>query len=335
MNNMIKDTRYNEVFLYFQEEGHKYEDSLGNHYLSVTTFLHNYAPKFDEKFWARKKAKEQGVSEKEIRKQWEAIKNEACSRGTATHNGIEDAIKDVSMFNTAIKYLKQIDNGRVVTVADIPNLNIKPLDINLFKEATENKYPKIYEVFDFYIERGYTIYSEIGAFLIDYLISGTIDILCIKEDRFVILDWKTNRDGLKFEAGYYKKDKTVVPNQLTNEWVRKTNDRLLSPLGHMPNCNGSIYNMQLSMYAYMVESILGIPNVGIALCHIASPFILNSYGQPRRFADGYHVDENGTETVTWYPLKYKKEECAKCLKDRAKFLAAERIANNSNQLTLF
>ena len=37
---------------------------------------------------------------------------------------------------------------------------------------TNNQYPQIYNVFDFYISKGYKIYSEIGAFLIDYLISG-------------------------------------------------------------------------------------------------------------------------------------------------------------------
>ena len=142
------DERYKHTFLYFEEEGHKYEDSNGNHYLSCTTFLHGYEPPFDDKYWARKKAKEAGVSEAEIRKQWDKIKNEACTRGTETHNGIEDAIKEVSMFKSAIQYLNQIQDGRVVTVADIPNLNVKPLDIDKFIEATDNKYPEIYEVFN-------------------------------------------------------------------------------------------------------------------------------------------------------------------------------------------
>lgn len=327
------DERYKHTFLYFEEEGHKYEDSNGNHYLSCTTFLHSYEPPFDDKYWAKKKAKEAGVSEAEIRKQWDKIKNEACSRGTETHNGIEDAIKEVSMFKSAIKYLNQIQDGRVVTVADIPNLNVKPLDIDKFIEATNNKYPEIYEVFNYYIQRGYVIYSEIGAFLIDYLISGTIDILCIRNDQFVILDWKTNRDGLKFESGYYKKDRSTTPAQLTNEWVKK-NDKLLPPLSHMPDCNGSIYNMQLSLYAYMVEQILAIPCVGIALCHIGSPFKLNKYGQPFRDKNGYHVDENGKETVKWFPLTYKRNEVIACLNDRAAKLKAERIANGKSQLTL-
>ena len=44
------------------------------------------------------------------------------------------------MFKDAIKYLNQIKNGRVVTVADIPNFSVNPLDIEAFKEATNNKY---------------------------------------------------------------------------------------------------------------------------------------------------------------------------------------------------
>ena len=41
----MRDTRYDEVYLYFQEEGHKYTDSLGNKYFSVTTLIHeNYVP---------------------------------------------------------------------------------------------------------------------------------------------------------------------------------------------------------------------------------------------------------------------------------------------------
>lgn len=333
----MRDERYDNCFLFFDEGPHKYTDSYGNDYTSVTTLLHTYAPKFDVELWAKKKAMEQGVSVREIKRQWDQIKNEACSRGTATHNGIEDAIKDVSMFKSAIQYLKNIDNGRVVTVADIPNLNIKPLDIEKFKDATENKYPKIYEVFDYYINKGYTIYSEIGAFLIDYRISGTIDILCIKDDKFVILDWKTNRDGLQFESGYFKKDKSTSPAQVTDQFVR-TREKLLPPLGHMPNCNGSIYNMQLSMYALMVELILGIPCVGLGLCHIGNPFVLNKYGKPYRDAQGYHIDPNGTDTVTWYGqdyLPYRKKECLNILADRKQLLQAEYIANGGGQLSLF
>lgn len=329
------DSRYNSDYLYFDEPTHKYTDSLGNSYISVTTMIHdNYTPKFDKKYWLRKKSRELGISSKELERQWQAITDEACSRGTATHNGIEDAIKENSMFKNAIQYLNQVESGRCITVADIPNLIPRPLDLNKFKEATNNKYEKIYDVFDFYINKGYTIYSEIGAFLIDYLISGTIDILCIKEDRFVILDWKTNRNGLQFEAGYFKKDKSTTPAQLTNQYIVK-DEKMLPPLSHLDNCNGMHYTMQLSTYARMVEIILDIPCVGLGLCHIGSPFIKNQYGMPYRDKNNqYPIDENGEETINWYHINYLRNEVDAILRDRKTFLDSNSNKVN-NQLSLF
>ena len=329
------DSRYNSDYLYFDEPTHKYTDSLGNSYISVTTMIHdNYTPKFDKKYWLRKKSRELGISSKELERQWQAITDEACSRGTATHNGIEDAIKENSMFKNAIQYLNQVESGRCITVADIPNLIPRPLDLDKFKESTNNKYQKIYDVFDFYINKGYTIYSEIGAFLIDYLISGTIDILCIKEDRFVILDWKTNRNGLQFEAGYFKKDKSTTPAQLTNQYIVK-DEKMLPPLSHLDNCNGMHYTMQLSTYARMVELILDIPCVGLGLCHIGSPFVKNQYGMPYRDKNNqYPIDENGEETINWYHINYLRNEVDAILRDRKTFLDSNSNKVN-NQLSLF
>lgn len=327
------DNRYKDNFLFFDEGPHKYTDTLGNEYRSVTTLIGDYYNHFNADYWAHKKAREQGKSEKQIRAEWDRIKNEACERGTKTHNGIEDAIKEVSKFKNCIRYLNDTDSGRVITIADVPALIPTPLNIEEFKDATQNKYPEIYRVFDFYTERGYTIYSEIGAFLIDYLISGTIDIFCYRPTDFVILDWKTNRDGLKFEAGYYKKDKSTIPNQLTNEWIKKKQS-MLPPLNHLDDCNGMHYTMQLSLYAIMAEIILDIPCVGLGLCHIGSPWVLNKYGQPLRDTEGYHVDPNGEETVKWFKIQYLKNEAKALLKDRYYKLKADNKTSNQ-QLSLF
>ena len=327
------DNRYKDNFLFFDEGPHKYTDTLGNEYRSVTTLIGDYYNHFNADYWAHKKAREQGKSEKQIRAEWDKIKDEACERGTSTHNGIEDAIKSVSKFKEAIKYLEEVKSGRCITIADIPDLIPRPLDVEEFKVATNNKYPEIYRVFDFYTDKGYVIYSEIGAFLIDYLISGTIDIFCYRPTDFVILDWKTNRDGLKFEAGYYKKDKSTIPNQLTNEWIKK-NQNMLPPLNHLDDCNGMHYTMQLSLYAIMAEIILDIPCVGLGLCHIGSPWVLNKYGQPLRDNEGYHVDPNGKETVKWFKIQYLKNEAKALLKDRYYKLKADNKISNQ-QLSLF
>ena len=324
---------FNDNFLYFDEGPHTYRDTYGNEYISVTTIIGNYSPKFDKDYWLHKKAKELGITEKELAKRWQDITDEACTRGSHTHNGLEDGIKGSSMFKDAIKYLNQIETGRCITVADIPNLKARPLDIEKFKEATNNKYPKIYEVFDFYITRGYTIYSEIGVFLPNLLISGTIDVLAIKSDRFVILDWKTNKDGLHFTSGYYKKDKTCKPVQLTNNWVEK-DEKMLPPFNTLPECNGSHYTIQLSTYARMVELILGIPCVGCGLCHIGTPFKLNQYGMPYRDEKGlYEIDKNGEETVQWYRIAYIRDMVDAMFKDRKIYLNSKGLLNK--QTTLF
>ena len=328
------DNRYKNNFLFFEEEGHKYNDTMGNEYLSVTTLIHDYYNNFDAAYWAHKKAREQGKSEKAILAEWDKIRDEACSRGTKTHNGLEDAIKEVSKFKNAIQYLTDTNSGRVITIADIPALIPQPLDVDKFIEATDNKYPEIYRVFKFYTDKGYVIYSEIGAYLMDYLVSGTIDIFCYRPTDFVILDWKTNRDGLKFEAGYYKKDKTIIPNQLTNEWIPQPRKKMLPPVSHLADCNGMHYSLQLSMYAIMAEIILGLPCHGLGLCHIGSPWVTNKYGQPLRDNEGYHVDPDGEETVNWFKINYLRNEVIALLKDREYKLRANKKTVNQ-QLSLF
>lgn len=326
----LRDKRYNDVRLIFKEDGHKYTDTFGNEYKSTTTLLHDYAPKFEKDYWLKRKAKELHTTPERLAQQWQEITDEACARGTRTHNGLEDGIKGSSMFERAVQYMLR-ENGEMITIADIPDItnNVKKLDIKEFKDLTENKYPKIYEILEYYSNAGYTIYSEIGAFLIDYLVSGTIDVLCIRDDQFVIGDWKTNRNGLQFESGYYKKDKSTKPAQLTNEWVSKK-ESLLPPLTHLPNCNGSIYNLQLSMYAYMVYKVLGLPCAGLWLCHIDSDFELNSYGMPKRFPDGlYHVKDNPQEKVTIYKMKYLYKEIETILEDRRKEVSATRIQSKT------
>ena len=323
----LRDKRYNDIRLVFDEPQHKYTDTLGNGYISTTTILHNYQPKFDKSYWLRKKSKELGISEKKLEQQWDTIKDEACERGSNTHNGLEDGIKGGSQFKKAIQYLETRQTGEMITVADIPTIlgNYRLLDLSEFIELTENKYPQIYEVFQRYTDNGYQIYAEIGTFLIDFLVSGTIDVLLLREDKFVIGDWKTNRGGLKFEAGYFKKDKSQKPAQTTDIWVPKQ-DFLLPPVNNLPNCNGSVYNLQLSMYAYMVELILGIPCIGMWLCHIDSDFELNEYGQPKRFPDGlYHIKENPKEKTTFHVMQYRKQEIELILNDRRMQLEAGAV----------
>lgn len=319
--------KYKTVRLSFEESEHKYTDSFGNSYTSCTTLLHKYAPEFDKAYWLRRKSKETGLSEADIAKNWKDITDESCARGSKTHNYLEDGVKDVSKFAQAIRYITNLKSGQMTTVADLGDIHdyVVPLDIELFKANTGGRYPEIYKVFKYYTDNGYKIYAEIGIFLPEYLVSGTIDVLCIREDQFVILDYKTNKDGLKFESGYYRRDKSQKPWQLTNDWVSKK-ETLKAPVSHLSNCNGSIYSLQLSMYATMVNLVTGLPCAGLGLCHIGTPFIKNEYGMPKRNIKGmYIIDEKGSETVKWYPIKFYHNECMQILNDHKLNIGAANI----------
>ena len=89
------------------------------------------------------------------------------------------------------------------------------------------------------------------------------------------------------------------------------------------------------MYARMVELILGIPCVGLGLCHIGSPFVKNKYGMPYRDKNNqYPIDENGTETVKWFNIKYRRKEADAVLADRLVKVKAN-INKNTIQKSLF
>lgn len=318
---------YNEVRLYFDEPNHKYTDSFGNIYKSTTQLLHDYVPKFDKDYWLNKKAKELGVSPKKLEAEWKNITEYACNAGNKVHNNLEDAVKSSSKFQQAVQYL-QPKNGEMITIADLNNIqaNYKLLNIKDFIELTDNKYPDVYEVYKKYTDNGYKIYAEIGFFLLDYLISGTIDVLLVRDDGlYVIGDYKSNREGLIFESGYYKKDKTKKPIQLTNIWIPKK-ETLLPPVSHLPNCNGSVYNLQTSLYAYAVGIITGMECRGTWLLHIDCDYELNEYGMPKKFSDGlYHIKENPIEKTKFYVMPYRKNEVEAIFEDRRLQLKAMEV----------
>lgn len=91
--------------LFFNEENHKYVDDLGNPYISVTTLIHKYTEEFKENEIAKacerigknpnhpKYLTYKGKSAKQLKLEWQAERDRACSEGTKKHNYLEDCIK--------------------------------------------------------------------------------------------------------------------------------------------------------------------------------------------------------------------------------------------------
>lgn len=158
----------------FIEETHRYINTETNRdYISGTTFLGKYKPKFDADkmayFTALKRSKSEGrnITKEEILLEWEHNKNYACERGTGFHLAMENFIK---YGEVSEEYKKIINNYSLVvskTVQDITN-----------------------------------VFSEIIFYLDEFEIAGTADI-CWEhsDDTFTIGDFKTNKQ-FRFYSPY-------------------------------------------------------------------------------------------------------------------------------------
>lgn len=246
-------------YLRFDPIPHKYSDEDGNPYTSVTTKVEEYKKPFDRKYWSEYKAYERGVPASVILDEWDKITKDSQDKGNYVHEeNLENSI------NEAI--------GRLANTGGC-NYSANPVwgyELNLQVLSGTRlaiKYPEIFACIEYYVSRGWKIYAEKRVYLWEYLIAGTIDLLLVKGNDFIIVDWKTNKDELKFKSGYYKK----VNGIKTNIWVDK-DERMLAPLDHLQHCKGNGYIMQLSTYAYLCEA-WGYKCVGIILYHIHEPNI--------------------------------------------------------------
>lgn len=312
--------------IFFNEEQHKYTDDLGNPYISVTTLIHKYVNEFDKEAIAKAcekigknpahkdYLKYKDKTAKQILKEWDDETKRACNKGTIKHNFLEQAVKKSSGY-------KIDDNGfiqdQIYTIDNIIQKHrFGKLNLDYFiKTGIKDKYPTIFQVIEHFVNKGYNIYSEIGVYSFQYLVSGLIDILLVKDTDFVILDWKTNKAPIRFEAGYYKKD--INGNLLLDQYVVK-DDVFKHPLTNLADSVGNHYTMQLSTYAYLVETF-GFTCKGLILCHIRT--VQNNELDFNK--DGEFKEQ---EEVKFHKIEY--------LKDSVEAMLGDYAYNNINKTTL-
>lgn len=298
-----------ERYIFFDEPTHKYNDEYGNIYTSVTTAIHKFVVPFEKDYWAKFKAREQNTSEYAIKNQWKVVNNHSVNNGNLKHNSLETAIKDTSKFAKAVNIVRINNIVRCFSVSDLQfNYDIGEMSLQAFYDKIGSKYPVIFDTIKYYVDQGFRIYSEINVYDPINLISGTIDVLLVRDTEFVIIDWKTNRNEIKFEAGYYRKDKAT--NELTDVWVPSAK-YMLHPIDNLQDCTGTHYSLQLSLYARLVE-LFNYNCVAMILFHIRDSFVLNKWGQPRKDEKGiYIVDRDKPEQVNYHIIKYLRNDVDK------------------------
>lgn len=300
------------IFLYFNEAAHKYTDSIGNKYISCTTLWGEYEEKQDfsqiaiacERIGRNprhpKYNKYRGKSRSQIERDWEKITEIALADGNEKHNYLEDAVKTASGYKRFGR--EQFINDRIYTIADIlENHNYGLINLEHFiKTGIKDRYPQIFELLSSFVKQGYRIYSEIGTYSVHYLVSGLIDLLLVKGNRFFIVDWKTNRADIRFESGYFEKDNAGV---LTDQFVY-TRKYFLPPIHHLEASVGNKYTLQLSMYDYLTEQF-GLICDGNLLCHIRKT---NYTGDEQVVKDNPDLELIGKQRVDFLPIAYLKDE---------------------------
>ena len=291
-----------EVQIYFDEKYHRYTDNEGNLYTSVTQLIQQYENEYPEEFWAYYRVVDKQYGTRGIRpdvparkiwckttfndvgrwysiseiaagvlplnerpsivlSDWSTIASNACDRGNAEHNYLEDCINAM--------YPKEKQDVKV-GVHELPSFSFKIDDIAMLNNSPlRGSHPSVFQTIKQLIEKGFVIYAEKRVYSYDHRISGTIDILAVDANgEFYIVDWKTNKDPLKWESGYFKKvwnaDRTEKVK--TNTWV-SNDDRLKAPIDDLQDCKGSKYTIQLSLYARLCE-LWGLKCLGLILCHL-------------------------------------------------------------------
>lgn len=220
----------------FDRELHKYVNLLtGEPLISATTLIHHhYTPPFDGAFWSFYKAVERvlGVD------QFKAYKR------VLNANKSEYFIKNYFQFHDQIESFYKVQE---LILAEWKKKNEdaceKGTNFHDAQEAAAINAKRVLkegldlEVFPFEMHLdlenlpiGY--YPELRLYNLDYGVAGTSDCIWILPGKQVIIeDFKTNKE-LKFENKF---------------------QTMLHPLTHLSDCNFNHYQMQLSLYGYMLE----------------------------------------------------------------------------------
>ena len=327
------------ISIFFDEKEHKYTDSRRLIYTSTTTLIGYYENKFDQKKMDIAKACER-IGQKPdhpkytkykdktvgmILAEWEAAKDEGCAIGNVKHNHLDNSIKLANGYRSLTKSV--FVNTKLYTINDIlVDHSFGRVDLDYFEKlGIRDLYPRIFNTISYLVKDGWRIYSEIGTFDPVNLVSGLLDVLAIKGNNFIVVDWKTNKAPLMFKSGYFEKD---LEGNITDLFI-ENDDKFIFPLHAYPQSVGYKYTFQLSMYDYLVEGF-GLNCVGNILFHIRhNSYATANMSQYTPATTLQDIKDNPSwldkNQVDAYPIKYLKNDMAQLISNFVKRKASGNI----------
>ena len=203
----------------FKEEGHSYEsvdenlDKDNIEWTSVTSFISKFKPKFDAKVQAKK-------SSKNKRSKWYGLKPDEIIN--IWNNETDRAIKLGNWYH----------NQREENILDFNTIEREGVIVPIIRPIVDGTGVKIAPVQK--LEDG--VYPEHFAYLKSAAICGQADLVTIVNGKIHIIDYKTNKE--------------IKEKGFTN-WEGITS-KMYKPLSHLDDCNLNHYNIQLSLYMYIM-----------------------------------------------------------------------------------
>lgn len=282
-----KVDKENEKVVY-SDEKHVYIDKESKERcISVTTLISQYHEEFNEEFWTLYKALE-ALLEQDV---WNVIKPKLLANKNADIKFVNKLKLNLDESAIIIKQNEIKEEYRIkretacergtAIHAKFENsfYNKKQFDFKKYgfgEISGDYTCNKDYYVLD--LNKG--VYPE---FLIacnssdGFLrLAGQIDLLIINGNDVYIVDFKSNKE-LKKTSFYDKK--------------KKSNVMMKFPVNHLQDCNFNHYQLQLSTYAYMLQTLR--PELNI------KKLIL------------YHIDHDGNEML--HECQYLKDEVVRML----------------------
>lgn len=199
----------------FKPENHTYQSLDPNEritWLSVTSFVGQFKPKFDPvaqsiKSSKNKKSKWYGMEPTVIQEIWARESDRAVSYGSKYHDQRESDILTLNTLERSGVSLPVIPPVYANGVKHAPNQRLNP-----------------------------GIYPEHFVYLKSAGICGQSDRVEIIHDTVDIIDYKTNKE---------------IKKESFKNW-EGISEKMAGPLIHLDNCNFNHYSLQLSTYMYII-----------------------------------------------------------------------------------
>jgi ATP-dependent exoDNAse (exonuclease V) beta subunit len=255
----------------FKEEGHVYESNDNDkiEWTSVTSLVGKFKPKFDREGQAKK-------SSKNKRSKWYGMTPKEIL--AAWDSETERAIKLGNFYH----------NQREADICDLDTLSRQGVELPIIRPLN-NEETGVKIAPDQKIKEG--IYPEHLVYLKSLGICGQADLVEVVNGHINITDYKTNKE--------------IKDKGFTN-WEGITK-KMYKPIGHLDDCNLNHYNLQLSIYAYIIKKHNPKLKIGkLVIQHVK----FKKVGEDK---NGYPINEhvNGEpviEEIKIYELPYLKDE---------------------------